>query len=670
MMTFTELWKNLMEEKIFIDDIVALKERFSDYAFNIVSKRVDPKDPELESFLKLCNDVYTYSAEGEVMIPDSLYDQCMQVYRSGGNSTIVYADTIGGKKWEFINHELPGMVGTVSKIYSYKELKDYLARYIGVNSYTLAPKYDGISCAIKIENGKIIYGATRYNGIKGQNITELVKRAKNSERFIYPELGNGFYKCELCVGTSDFNELVKLKKYANRRSATAGIINTPSNLRYAEFVTIIPLVFYNSKKKKMVYLAPYKKEVPFYSPSDLMDDIEEMLETIRSKDFEFRVDGVVINPDRSRLGDPNEFDLMDNSVAYKVNTMEGKTKIIYGYMSVGRLGRAIPMLKVEPVEVNETIVQDVNLGSYDKFLSMDLREGEEVVVYSAGDVIPQIKLPAVRSSLYNAQELKIPRVCPHCGEKLTRINTEYYCMNPDCPRVITGKISNFLIKMGIEGFSDKTVELIYDATHIKSIHKFLNLTVDHLIRIDGFESTSSLNLVNELERIKNTPVSVAKFFGALGIDKISEKKARKIFEYVNSDELLTAKDKKLDKIYWELQSSDGIGPKTAKVFIDYIKENRDEIIELLENDIRITGNIKYKYNIVFTGFRPDKETEKRINNLGIEVANSVSKSTLAVITASLDSSSGKSKAAVSKGIPVIHAVNLEDYLQEIEKNGF
>lgn len=663
-MTFCSMWDNVMNENMFIDDIVKQKDQFSNFATKIISGKISTRDPELEAFLKLCNDVYTYSPDGEVMIPDSLYDQCMQIYKSDGKQTIVFADMIGKKKWDFIKHEIPGMVGTIQKCYEYKELKNYLSKYIGVSKYTLAPKFDGISCSIKVDHGQIISAATRYNGIIGQDITQLIKNTRNSKNFMSPEYHTGFYKCELCVGTDAFNELIKLKKYSNRRSATAGIVNTPSNLNYAKFVTIIPLVFYNPKNKKMEYLAPYKKTVQFYSPSDLMDDIEEMLENIRSKDFPFRVDGVVINPDRSKLGDPNEMDLMDNSMAFKINTAEGKTRILYGYMSVGRLGKGMPMLKVAPVEVNETIVEDVSLGSYDKFLSMDLKENEEVIVYSAGDVIPQVKLPSMRANFYNAPDLKIKRVCPYCGEKMDRVNTEYYCMNNHCPRIITGKIANFMDKMGLEGFSDKSVEMIYNDLHITTIHEFLNLTESDLRKVNGFGEVDANGLANAINAIRNTPTSISRFFGSLGIDKISEKKCRKIFEYVNIEDLMTAKDKKLEKIFWELQCSDGIGAKTARVFIDYIKENRDEIIKLL-GDIKLTGNIKYKSNVVFTGFRPDKETTKRFNDLGVEVSDSVSKSTLAVFTASIEKMSTKSSAAISKGIPILHATQLEEFLAEL-----
>ena len=666
MASFKALWERVLNEELFVDDIIKHREQFNDYALKVISDKVSPNDPELEAFIRLCNDVYTYSHSGEVLISDSLYDQCMQVYKSGGNATIVYADMIGKKKWDFIKHDLPGAVGSLEKCYTYKEMKDYLRKYIGVEKFILSPKFDGISCAIKIENGRLVSAATRYNGIMGQNITELVKHSRNRDAFLPGNLRDGYYKCELCVGNEAFEELVTLKKYANRRSATAGIVNTPSNLSHAKFVTVIPLVYYDHKKKDLRYIAPYQKTVQYYSPADLMDDVEQMLEDIRSKDFPFRVDGIVINPDRTKLGDPNEFDLMDNSIAFKLNTSEGKTKIRYGYMSIGRLGRAMPMLKVEPVEVNETIVEDVSLGSYDKFLSMDLKENEEVIIFSAGDVIPQLKLPAMRANLYNSPELKIRRICPECGEKLTRVNTEYYCTNQDCPRIITGRISNFLIKMGIEGFSDRSVEMIYNGLKISNIVKFLNLTADDIMKVDGFDISSATSFANELVRIRNTPTSIPKFFGALGIDKISEKKCRKIFEYVNLDDLLSAGDKKLDKIFWHLQCSDGIGAKTARTFIDFIRDNRDEIAEMLRY-IKLTGDIKFKNNVVFTGFRPSKDVERELNSMGIEVANSVSKSTLAVISATTERDSVKSKAAISKGIPIVHASELDNLLAELRQ---
>lgn len=663
---FDGLLQSIITETVPIDDAVARHQKeFQDYASRVIMGYVKPNDPNLETFLRVCLDVYTHSPTGQVMIPDSIYDQCMQIYKSGGNETIVFADALG-KKWKFIDHEIPGVVGTIDKVYSYKEFKGYLSRYHGVEYFTLSPKFDGISAAIKVVNGEIVSAATRYDGIHGQDITELIKRSRNGKNFIDPENQNGFYKCELCVGTDAFNELSEIRKYSNRRSATSGIINTPSNLNLAQFVTVIPLAFYDPKKKKLEYIAPCQRRVSFYSPADLFEEVENLLKFIRKKDFQFRIDGVVINPDRDLLGNPNELDLMDTSIAYKVNTAEGRTKIKYGYMSVGRTGRAMPMLKVEPVEVNETIVEDVSLGSYDKFLSMDLKEGEEVIVYSAGDVIPQIKLPDDRYNFENLEELKIDKHCPYCGEKLERNYTEYACRNPNCIRVITGRISNFLDKLGMQGFSDRSIEMIYEGLHIDSILGFLNLTSEELQKVEGFSNVSADNLVDELRKLRSTPTSLSKFFGALGIEGISEKKCRKIMESISLKELMGPVEK-LDKIYFNLVGAPGIGEKTALTFIDFIKEHQSEIKDLIPL-FKLGGDIKFKGNIAFTGFRPDSETRDRINRLGYEVNESgVSGETICLFSASVEKESSKSKAAYKRGIPVYPAHQIDNVLTELEE---
>ena len=93
--TFKTLWQRLTNEDIFIDDLIKLKDQFNAFAIKVISGKLSPDNPELESFIKLCNDVYTYSPDGEVMISDSLYDQCMQVYKSTGKDTIIFADMIG-----------------------------------------------------------------------------------------------------------------------------------------------------------------------------------------------------------------------------------------------------------------------------------------------------------------------------------------------------------------------------------------------------------------------------------------------------------------------------------------------------------------------------------------------------------------------------------------------
>jgi DNA ligase (NAD+) len=311
-------------------------------------------------FIMICLDCYAYSETGDTLISDHEYDTLVNAYRAyTHNEAPIYPDTIGNyTTWPFIKHEAPGMVGSVNKIYDEYELKRYMAQYIPMygklRSYIIAPKFDGVSASIKVnENGRILLGVTRADGVEGQDITRVVQNAHNSN--IFQSLKPGYYKCELCVGKSDFMALIEEKKYANRRSATTGIINTPKNLHLARYITIIPLAYFDGKSK-VNYIPPDTKIIKTNNSNEMRDEIYKMLDVIRNASYEFRTDGVVIYP----LGDDvniNYSDIMDNAIAYKVNTEEALTNIKYGYVSIGRLGYAVPMLKVEPVEVNETIVE-------------------------------------------------------------------------------------------------------------------------------------------------------------------------------------------------------------------------------------------------------------------------------------------------------------------------
>lgn len=656
-MDFRKLRENLINQKIEIDDLLEYKGLFEKGYFDILSGKLNNK-PEIESFIRLCLDYYTYSNCGDVLIKDIQYDEIMNYWISKGENVIVYPDSFADNtSWGFIKHEIPGMVGTVKKVYSEKELSNYLNKYKGVHEFILAPKYDGISVSVKVLNGKIQFGVTRANGIEGQDITLVVTCSKNARQFSK----DGYYKCELCVSQSDFEELIFEKEYKNRRSATSGIVNSPKNLHLAKYITIIPLLYRSINGEKLEYIPPDSKKVIIKNVTDAMEEIKDKLLIIRKSDYPFRTDGVILYPLFKDLY-RNEYDYMDDSIAYKVNTAEAFTEIEYGYMSIGRMGNAVPMLKVKPVEVNETIVTDVSLGSYDKYAGMDLHEGETVIVYSAGDVIPQIMIPYPRQYKASSDYLKIKKRCSYCGEKLERIGSEYKCVNPDCVRLITGRITNFLNKLGAENFSDRTVEILYENKLLRSIEDLFKLELEDLIKLKGFNVTSAMNLITEIDIIKEKEISVSTLFGALGITNISEKKCRNIFKVISLDYLL---EKSREKIYFKLLNAENIGDKTANVFIDFVIENRP-LIKFLIKNMNITIDKKYKGSIVFTGFR-NPELKKEIESYGFEVTDSVNNQTIALVSASTDHSSTKCKSATKKGISIVDLADIDDLLKELKK---
>lgn len=649
MISYQKLHRDLLDGKITLENISDEKRDHYDYASRIITaRRIDPD--ELKAFIQICLDYYTYSDSGDVLIPDRLYDECTErYYQEVGKkreTQFIYADKLeGATKWDFINHEISGLVSTLPKIYSYDELKGYREFYNETQTFRIAPKYDGVSCAIKVQDHKIVYGATRYDGYQGQNLTRLITKASNIREFL-EVAKDGYYKCEILMSNEQFNSLITHKKYANRRSAVSGICNTPKNVEFGKYLTIMPLLYYNPIGQKRKYIAPGIRTLNIYSTRDLMDEIESMLETIRANNFPFRVDGVVIYPKISES--INEGDLMEHCIAYKVNTNEAKTQIEYGYMSVGRLGSVVPMLKVKPVEVNETIVTDVSLGSYAKFLSMNLHEHEDVIVYSAGDVIPQVKLPLIRTNWDNAYELKLPKHCPYCNQKFSRAGSEYRCTNSKCPRVISGRIANFIDKLGIVGFSDKTIEILNQADILHNIEELFKLTYDDIYNVPGFDVVSAENLINEIHKLRERRITVSELFGALGIEGISIKKCRKIFNEISLKKLLKNPEKR--SISSAMKCADGIGPRTAEIFTEFVSENIDTIRYLLDT-MNISGDTSYIGSVTFTGFRNSKWEEK-FNSIGYEVTDSVTNDTECLISANDDRRSTKCQTAMRKAVPI------------------
>lgn len=645
------------------------KQNIEEYVKTITSAPMKISLNELEDIIMVCLDYYTYSINGDMLIPDSDYTFLQELYKSrSGKGRLIYADTINTTKWEFKKHSFPGMVGSLGKIYEMEDLIKYVNSWVvhgKTRQWEVSPKYDGISACLEIRNHELVSALTRYNGYEGQDITSLVKNASNIKFFTTEGFYmDGFYKVEIVTEQKLFEELITEKKYANRRSATSGIINTPKNTNLAKYLTIIPLVYSNGSS--INYIAPDAEIIETNEPSIIYEKILELLQKIRHADYPVRTDGVVITP----LGDDvmfNPDDVMDTSIAFKVNMEEAYTTIDYGYVSVGNAGYAVPMLHVKPVEVNETIVEDVSLDTFDKFAGMGLYENETVMVFSAGNVIPKAKLPLHREYPKNANILEIPRVCPYCNTKLTRKGGLYKCENNECVRVLSGKISNFVIKLGAKNVAENTITTLFENGLLTDIPSLFNLSRNDISKIEGFAETSADNIVSEIERLRDTPTEISVFLGALGIDKISVKKCRNIMKHLSIDDIINKKPKKL---WLDIVGAENTGDKTANVFIEFIKNNRDMIRDLYEimNIVEDQAK-KYRFNVVFTGFR-NPVLKDKFEKMNIEVSDSINGDTKLVIAASynpLDTNhSGKIKNALKKGIHIISLSEVDKVIDELK----
>lgn len=597
----------------------------------------------LEKAIRMCLDYYTFSPTGEVIIGDTCYDEMMKEYISLGGKLISTTET-DSKTWNLVKHNAPFMVGTISKIYERDEFINYILamkqKYGNNLILSLTPKLDGTSAVTEVNvdvediddidiTDAIKIALTRKDGVVGQDITQVVTRARNIKdvlKAVSQALGhkkrikvNGWIKNELVMDTEDFEIVREECGYANRRSATSGTMNTPSNLHNAKYISVIPLQFVSRDKDEVTCVNPWIKFTdPQQSPESIMEDVLDILKFIRMPEFPFRVDGVVIQPyaigSLDNKLDPNTNDLLEEAIAFKINSQIGVTRAIDIYPSIGRFGKVTPMLKVLPCDVNETIVNDVSLSNIAKMMKLNIHRDEVIEVYSAGDVIPMARIPKERDYPKDADIITIQITCPYCKSHFEPVGGEYYCVNPECPRIQSGRIINFLSKLGAKGISDATIEELYEKKFVTNIIGLFDITtsnqefINKLEAVPGWGYQSTINFVSEVERVLTTPTTLSKLVGSLGIENIGRKKCKTIFRNLPNYPDLSNGTSEYIK---QLVSIKGIKGKTAEKFASFL-ESHDEEIKFIISKIPIEAEKECLGRIVFTGFR-DAELAERID---------------------------------------------------------
>lgn len=644
----------------------------------------------LHAFIVIQLDYYTFSNIGDVFISDSDYDFAANVLKKHGIK-IPTTNTFSPqtKTWQIIKHTAPQMVGSVKKVFDTQSVHEFIHKNIqglfGETVIKVAPKYDGVGVNIEYDPkvADFTSALTRKDALYGQELIKLVKRCENYETELMNAVeifgsSHGYIKCELVMSQDNFDKLTveKTEKgekaYKNRRNGTSGIINTPTNINYAKYLTIKHLAYGVEKsRKKMSYL--YEPEgcldinLDDYlrNPSILDDAITKVLDNTHISNFEYRTDGVVIFISNIHIRYEN---VMDHAVAFKTNSKVGITRIKYGYISIGRTGKATPMIKVEPCDVNETMVTDVSLSNFAKVKKLDLHEGDTIAIESSGDVIPMIKEIIKQGS---PTPLGFDLHCPMCGKRLygeenekTKV-VEYRCTNDECPAVSTGIITNFFDKLGANGISDTLILNIYEKLGLNSIADFLDTDAyrNKLIDLPGWGVISATNFTNEIDRIKEKPITNGEFVGALGIPLISTKKCRNIFATIKYDDFISKIEKgkymAADEMLYKVK---GLAVKSVDTIMDYFKKNYDDIEVVRSYFTHITNDILIDANVVFTGFR-DADAEEYLISNGIDISENVTSKTIAVISANKNST--KTKKAEDANIPVYDAFNLNEALREI-----
>ena len=608
---------------------------------------------------------------------DKLYDELVALEKETGivlaNSPTINVGYEVLSELPKEKHESPML--SLDKTKEVNALADFLNGHEGVISW----KLDGLTVVLTYKDGSLFKAVTRGNGEVGEVITNNAKVFKNIPLSI-PFKGELVIRGEAVIKYSDFekiNEEIEdiSAKYKNPRNLCSGSVRQLNNQITAErnvnffafaLIKADDLEFENSVLKQMKWLNEQGFEVVEHylvDSENLEKRVEYFSEAIKTNDFPS--DGLVLVFDDIEyglsLGRTAKFPR--NGIAFKWKDEIAKTTLKEIFWSASRTGLINPVAIFEPVELEGTTVTRASIHNVSICEGLELGIGDEIEVFKANMIIPQIASNITKSGFKS-----VPEKCPVCGEN-TVIKEDnglkfLYCVNKSCPAKEIKKYTHFVGRnaMNIDGMSEETLEKFVDSGYIKEfadIYK-LNRYEDEIVSTKGFGRKSFDNFISSINNSRDTE-SYRIIFG-LGIAGIGQ---------TNAKMLCNAFDNDLDKLISadkdELMSVEGVGEIIADAFINYFKDEKNllEYNNLLnelkikkdeEGENKVSENVKGK-TFVITGsvnhFVNRDELKALIEKMGGKVTGSVSKNTDYLINNDSMSSSSKNKKAKELSVSII-----------------
>lgn len=544
--------------------------------------------------------------------------------------------------------------------------------------YVCEPKLDGLSIELVYENGVFSRGATRGNGLVGEDVTANLRALSGVPERLSCKNPPGLIavRGEVLMHIKDFRQLNKTRvasgeePYANPRNVAAG------SLRQLDWritsgrklhVYCYRILKYSGKmpKDQMEALDLIKSLGMNISPNiRYCRDIEEAIDyhhTMEDKrdSLGYEIDGVVIkvndigmqNKMGTRTTDPRW------AVAYKFKPRKEITRVEDIAVQVGRTGVITPLALLSPVDVGGVTVSRATLHNMDQVEKLGVKIGDHVKVERAGDVIPYISSVIREKRSGKEKDFHMPRKCPSCGTAVIREGVFYRCpAGLACPAQLKEAISHYACKdaVDIEGFSDKSVELLFERRLIESISDIYKLERKDLMDLPGWKEKKTDNLFNAIERARS--VTVDRFVFALGIRNVGKHVAAVLASHFGTlERIMKASGEELLEIK-------EIGPGIARSIVGFFgtKANTEEIKKLRANGVDILpfkktrGGALEGKKIVFTGSLSGisrSEAKKIVESQGGETSSSVTKDTDLVVAG--EKAGSKLDEARKKGIKII-----------------
>jgi DNA ligase (NAD+) len=665
-----------------------------------VSRTVQERAAELREQLTRAS--IAYYVEDDPIVSDAeydrLFDELLAIEQEHPELVTLDSPTqrVGAPpsdKFEKVRHPTP--MGSLDKVTTEEALlkwhEDVVKRLGGAEpAYVLEPKIDGSAINLVYEHGKFARGATRGDGVQGEDVTPNLKTIGAIPLAM---VGDGApalleVRGEVYIPLSGFREFTERQAAAGKRAAP-----NPRNAAAGSLRQKNPAITAERPLSIWVYGTGLREggnlpETHFetlqwlrergFRTNPYAERLESIADVARASlewekrriELDYEIDGIVIKVDsfehQARLGSLHERPRWAR--AFKWAPMTAVTRLNKILIRVGRTGALNPWAMLEPVEVGGVTVSRATLHNEEDINRKDIREGDDVIVQRAGDVIPQIVGPA-GAHRRGTKRFRMPAKCPLCGAEIVKPEGEamHRCPNRGCPsRGLESLINWVQGPADIEGVGEQTIRRLWELALVRSLPDLYRLTKEQLMELEGFGEISATNAINSIEASKGTP-----FFRVLlglnipDVGWVTAQKLAAHFETV--DRLLEASQEQIMEV-------DGIGPERAEAIAEWFSEdaNRALVQELRDLGLRfeigeedrpkegpLTGKT-YVITGTLESFSRD-QAAAALQDLGAKVGNSVSSKTTGLIVGEEPGNSKLTKAQKA-GVPLLAEGDLVDLL--------
>lgn len=589
-----------------------------------------------------------------------------------------------------IKHDYPML--SLGNTYNYTELQDFFDKAIKLVGndveYVCELKYDGTSISLTYENGELVKAVTRGDGEKGDDVTENIKTIKSIPLKLvgndYPQKFEIRGEIVMPFTSFEFLNVERIKNneepFSNPRNAVSGSVKQKNSAEVSK--RKLDAYFYhpigegfsgethyeNLQKVKSWGLKISNETIACRNMSDVLWFINHWEK--ERHNLPFAIDGIVIKINninqQKNLGFTSKTPRW--AISYKYQAEIVSTKLLDIIYQVGRTGAITPVAELEPVNVSGVVVSRSTLHNEDFITNLDLRVGDMVFVERAGEVIPKL------SGVY--EEMRTPECvpfefithCPECGTKLVRNENEsaYYCLNYiSCPPQIKGKFEHFVSRKCMNiNIGPETIYLLFQCNLINNLNDLFDLKYDDLRNLDRFGDKKAKNLLESIEKSKETPFKQVLY--AIGIRYVGETVSKKLVDRFKTIENIS------NATYEELISVEDIGESIANSLIDWFYNTTNKKLindlknhglkfEVMKNNKQVSenNNINNKIFVITGGFEEYTRDQLKdiIETNGGKVSGSVSSKTNYLLAG--ENCGSKLVKATDLGVKIL---NIYDFL--------